>query len=98
MREALGDLARVILAAAVAHVYVVLFFTIAIEEAGVPLPIPGDLVIAYYGWRSGGDRADDPGVRRRVDGGHADPLLALAALRTHGDRARGVLARRRHGS
>src|SRR5437867_4237804 len=55
MREALGDLARVILAAAVAHVYVVLFFTIAIEETGVPLPIPGDLVIAYYGWRAGGD-------------------------------------------
>ena len=55
MRGVLGDLARIILAAAVAHVYVVLFFTIAIEEAGVPLPIPGDLVIAYYGWRAGGD-------------------------------------------
>jgi membrane protein DedA with SNARE-associated domain len=28
---------------------------IAIEEAGVPLPLPGDLIIAYYGWRAGGD-------------------------------------------
>src|SRR5438270_7739031 len=37
------------------HQYVALFFLIAIEEAGLPLPAPGDLVIAYYGWRSGGD-------------------------------------------
>ena len=55
MREQLSALVRVILGAAVAHVYVVLFFTIAIEEAGVPLPVPGDLVIAYYGWRAAGD-------------------------------------------
>ena len=28
---------------------------IAVEEAGIPLPIPGDLVIAYYGWRAARD-------------------------------------------
>jgi membrane protein DedA with SNARE-associated domain len=55
MRELLIDIARTILGAALAHVYVVLFFTIAIEESGVPLPVPGDLVIAYYGWRAAGD-------------------------------------------
>lgn len=55
MRELLGWLAQTILAAAVAHAYVVLFVVIAIEEAGVPLPVPGDLVIAYYGWRAAGD-------------------------------------------
>src|SRR5437868_10536734 len=37
------------------HQYVALFFIIGIEEAGVPLPAPGDLIIAYYGWRAGGD-------------------------------------------
>ena len=55
MRELLTRVARTIVGAAIAHVYVVLFFTIAIEEAGVPLPVPGDLVIAYYGWRAAGD-------------------------------------------
>lgn len=38
-----------------AHQYVLLFAIIAIEEAGVPLPAPGDLVIAFYGWRTNGD-------------------------------------------
>lgn len=37
------------------HQYVTLFFVIAIEEAGVPLPAPGDLIIAWYGWRTHGD-------------------------------------------
>jgi len=55
MRELLSDLAHRILGAAVAHAYVVLFVTIAIEESGIPLPVPGDLVIAYYGWRAAGD-------------------------------------------
>ena len=55
MREWLRDIARIILGAAVAHAYVTLFFAIAIEEAGIPLPFPGDLVIAYYGHRARGD-------------------------------------------
>lgn len=44
-----------VLALATAHQYVLLFGIIAVEEAGVPLPAPGDLVIAFYGWRTGGD-------------------------------------------
>lgn len=43
------------LGAVIAHAYVTLFFVIAVEEAGVPLPVPGDLVIAYYGWRAARD-------------------------------------------
>jgi membrane protein DedA with SNARE-associated domain len=55
MRQRFIELARLVLGAAVAHAYVTLFFVIAIEEAGIPLPIPGDLVIAYYGWRAARD-------------------------------------------
>ena len=55
MREWLMDLGRTVLGAAMSHAYITLFFAIAIEEAGVPLPFPGDLVIAYYGWRAHGD-------------------------------------------
>jgi len=55
MRDWLADLARTVLGAVVSHAYITLFVAIAIEEAGVPLPFPGDLVIAYYGWRAGGD-------------------------------------------
>lgn len=43
------------LAIIAAHQYVLLFAIIAVEEAGVPLPAPGDLVIAFYGWRTNGD-------------------------------------------
>lgn len=38
-----------------AHQYVLLFGIIAVEEAGIPLPAPGDLVIAFYGHRANGD-------------------------------------------
>src|SRR6266480_4775948 len=55
MREWLGDLTRTVLAAVASHAYLTLFVAISIEEAGIPLPVPGDLVIAYYGWRAGGD-------------------------------------------
>jgi membrane protein DedA with SNARE-associated domain len=55
VRQRFIDLAYAVLGAATAHAYVTLFFVIAIEEAGVPLPIPGDLVIAYYGWRAARD-------------------------------------------
>lgn len=43
------------LALATAHQYFLLFGIIAIEESGIPLPAPGDLVIAFYGWRARGD-------------------------------------------
>jgi membrane protein DedA with SNARE-associated domain len=55
MREWLADLARTVLGAVTSHAYVTLFFAISVEEAGIPLPFPGDLVIAYYGWRAKGD-------------------------------------------
>jgi len=37
------------------HQYVTLFGIVAIEEAGVPLPAPSDLVIMFYGDRARGD-------------------------------------------
>ncbi len=55
MRELVADIVRALLAAVAAHQYVTLFFAIAIEEAGVPLPVPGDLLIAYFGSRAAGD-------------------------------------------
>lgn len=41
-------------ALAAAHQFVLLFLIITIEEAGIPLPAPNDLVVAYFG-----DRARD---------------------------------------
>lgn len=55
MRALFRDAIEWALAIIAAHQYVVLFGIIAIEEAGVPLPAPGDLVIAFYGWRTNGD-------------------------------------------
>jgi len=55
VRELFREIARLVIAAVTAHAYLTLFVVIAIEEAGVPLPVPGDLVIAYYGWRAAGD-------------------------------------------
>ena len=55
MREFLSGIARTLLAAVTAHQYVTLFLAISVEEAGIPLPVPGDLLIAYFGWRAGRD-------------------------------------------
>ena len=38
-----------------AHQYLTLFLLVAIEEGGLPLPAPSDLVIAFYGFRARGD-------------------------------------------
>src|SRR2546430_17709613 len=46
---------RALLALMLLHQYVVLFCVVAIEEAGVPLPAPTDVVIAFYGYRARGD-------------------------------------------
>jgi membrane protein DedA with SNARE-associated domain len=46
---------RTVLAVASAHQFVTLFFIVGIEEAGVPLPAPSDLVIMFYGDRARGD-------------------------------------------
>jgi membrane protein DedA with SNARE-associated domain len=39
------------------HQYLTLFGIVAIEEAGIPLPAPSDLVIMFYGDRARGDFA-----------------------------------------
>jgi membrane protein DedA with SNARE-associated domain len=49
------DAIRWLLLAVLEHQYVLLFFVVAIEEAGVPLPAPTDVVIAFYGYRARGD-------------------------------------------
>jgi membrane protein DedA with SNARE-associated domain len=55
VRQRFVDLAHLLIAAATAHAYLTLFLAISVEEAGIPLPIPGDLIIAYYGWRAAFD-------------------------------------------
>ena len=52
------DATRWLFAAVLAHQYVLLFFVVAIEEAGIPLPVPTDVVIAFYGYRARGDIAE----------------------------------------
>src|SRR5438477_11032110 len=49
------DAIRLLFLAVLEHQYVVLFFVVAIEEAGVPLPAPTDVVLAFYGYRARGD-------------------------------------------
>jgi membrane protein DedA with SNARE-associated domain len=44
-----------VLAVVSQHQYATLFFIVGIEEAGVPLPAPSDLVIMFYGDRARGD-------------------------------------------
>ena len=83
MRQRFIDLAHVLLGAATAHAYVTLFFVIAVEEAGIPLPIPGDLVIAYYGWRAARDPYEI-----------AQTILVCAAASTAGTQLPYWLARR----
>ena len=46
------DAIRAVVAIALAHQYLLLFIIVAIEEAGVPLPAPSDVVIAAYGYRA----------------------------------------------
>jgi membrane protein DedA with SNARE-associated domain len=48
----LAALSRAILTFVTAHQYPGLFIFLAIEEAGVPLPLPGDTLIMYAGVRS----------------------------------------------
>ena len=52
------DAIRLLFVAILEHQYVVLFGVVAIEEAGVPLPAPTDVVIAIYGYRARGQFAD----------------------------------------
>ncbi len=80
---ALAALGRAILAFVAAHQYSGLFVFLLIEEAGVPLPLPGDTLIMYAGVRSrgGGTIA-------------ALAILLVAAAATLGSSALYWLARR----
>ncbi len=80
---ALAALGRAILAFVAAHQYPGLFLFLLIEEAGVPLPLPGDTLIMYAGVRS-------------RDGGTiaALAILLVAAAATLGSSALYWLARR----
>lgn len=49
------DAIRLLFVAILEHQYVILFGVVAIEEAGVPLPAPTDVVIAFFGYRARGD-------------------------------------------
>ena len=49
------DAIRVVIAIALAHQFVLLFVIVAIEEAGVPLPAPSDVVIAAFAYRARDD-------------------------------------------
>jgi membrane protein DedA with SNARE-associated domain len=49
---------RLLFLAILEHQYVLLFGVVAIEEAGVPLPAPTDVVIAFYGYRARGNFPD----------------------------------------
>jgi membrane protein DedA with SNARE-associated domain len=49
------DAIRLLFLVVLEHQYVLLFFIVAIEEAGIPLPAPTDVVIAFYGYRARGD-------------------------------------------
>ena len=83
VRELFREIARVVIGAVSTHAYVTLFVVIAIEEAGVPLPVPGDLIIAYYGWRAKGDPYEV-----------AQTILVCAAASTAGTQIPYWLARR----
>jgi membrane-associated protein len=83
VRELIAEAIGRLLAVAAAHEYVVLYLIISIEEAGVPLPAPGDLVIAFYGYRA----RDDPLALVRV-------ILTCAAASTTGTLVPYLIARR----
>lgn len=83
MRELFADAIRRLLAVVAAHEFITLYLIISVEEAGIPLPAPGDLVIAFYGYRAQGD----PLALARV-------ILTCAAASTTGTLVPYFIARR----
>ena len=81
--EVIRHASRALLAIILAHQYVLLFFIVAIEEAGIPLPAPTDVVIAFYGHRAAGDLEE-----------LAKVVLTCAMASTAGTLVPYVLARR----
>jgi membrane protein DedA with SNARE-associated domain len=73
LRAFFADAIRWVLGIVAAHQFITLYLIISIEEAGIPLPAPGDLVIAFYGYRA----RDDPLELARV-------ILTCAAASTTG--------------
>lgn len=94
MRRIFRDAIELVLGVAAAHQYVLLFVIIAIEEAGVPLPAPGDLVIAFYGWRTNGDPYEIAQVILACAlGSTVGTLVPYALARRYGHGAADRLAR-----
>lgn len=83
MRAFFAEAIRWLLSVVAAHEYIALYLIISIEEAGIPLPAPGDLVIAFYGYRA----RDDPFDLARV-------ILTCAAASTTGTLVPYFIARR----
>jgi membrane protein DedA with SNARE-associated domain len=83
MRAFFEDAIRWLLGIVAAHEFITLYLIISVEEAGVPLPAPGDLVIAFYGYRA----RDDPFEIARV-------ILTCAAASTTGTLVPYLIARR----
>ncbi len=83
MRAFFANAIRWLLDIVGAHQFIALYLVISIEEAGVPLPAPGDLVIAFYGYRA----RDDPLELARV-------ILTCAAASTTGTLLPYFIARR----
>ncbi|HEV8228788.1 MAG TPA: DedA family protein [Candidatus Limnocylindria bacterium] len=77
------DAIRLLFLLILEHQYVLLFFIVAIEEAGIPLPAPTDVVIAFYGYRARGDLPE-----------LAQVVLVCALASTAGTLVPYVLARR----
>lgn len=79
----LRALSAALLAFVTAHPYSGLFLFLAIEEAGAPLPLPGDTLIMYAGARA-----------RAGQGNAALTILAVSAAATFGSAVLYWLARR----
>ncbi|HVR89058.1 MAG TPA: VTT domain-containing protein [Candidatus Limnocylindria bacterium] len=83
-----------VLAIAAQHEYLTLFGIVAIEEAGVPLPAPSDLVIMFYGDRARGDLASLALVVLTCAAASTfGTLIPYSITRKYGDRAAHRIAR-----
>ena len=83
-----------VLAIVAQHEYLALFGIVAIEEAGVPLPAPSDLVIMFYGDRARGDIASLALVVLTCAAASTfGTLIPYLVTRKYGDRAAHRIAR-----